>query len=98
MRGMSTTQSPIIKIFAGFRLSPDLKEAVRGEKSHLTAELQIIPHQGREYIGIYLESATPTVQEIKDVHEKIHTLIQAIFFDLRFCTPSFVVFPQLFLG
>lgn len=83
------------KLFVGTRLTPELKARI----GNLPEEgFQPIPYEGKEYIGIYLDTRHPTVQEIRHVSESFIEKLQTHLPDLRADTLSIVLFPQVFLG
>lgn len=90
--------SPQFKIFAGFRLSPDLKEILATEKDPSLQELTVTMYQGKEYVGLYSSSPHPTVAEIASAYDKLIRCIQTFSLDVKTSSSSFIVFPQVFLG
>lgn len=76
----------ITKLFVGYRLTPELKAALKGNA------LQTIPYQGKEYVGRYLEKPSPTMQDVEAVAAEITETLPALH------QKNLVVFPQLFLG
>lgn len=83
------------KLFLGTRLTPDLKMRL-GKMEEKT--LQLIPFEGKEYIGLYLNSTMPTLQELRKEHHHFMERLQKHLPDLRTDTLAVVVFPQAFLG
>ena len=83
------------KLFMGTRITPDLKMRL-GDLSE--KKLQLIPFEGREYIGTYLEIRMPTIQELRAHHLLFIESLQKYLPDLRTDTLPVVVFPQAFLG
>ncbi len=82
------------KLFVGTRLTPELK-------MHLGSaieELSCIPYEGREYLGSYLESDSPTVLEVQTACDQLIETLQARCTEFRVDTLPVVVFPQLFVG
>lgn len=82
------------KLFVGTRLSPELKMQISSD----LAEMTCIPYEGKEYIGRYLDSARPTVQEVRAVCDAFLLRLQELCPDFRVDTLPVVVFPQLFVG
>jgi hypothetical protein len=83
------------KLFIGIRVTPDLKIRL----GDLSAKgLQLIPFGGKEYIGAYIESPFPTVQELRCQGGQFIESLQKHLPDLRTDTLPIVVFPQAFLG
>lgn len=84
----------LTKIFIGARVTPELRGALNNQ---VPDELLLIPHQGKEYIGFYLEPS-PKVGEIRGLCNHLTTILQTHCPDLREGHFHVVVFPQLFLG
>lgn len=79
------------KFFIGTRVTPELKAL---DLSSFTC----IPHEGKEYVGRYLFSDHPNLQEIRTECDQFLTLLQKQCPDFRVDTLPIVVFPQLFVG
>jgi hypothetical protein len=79
----------------GTRMVPELK-ACREEL--IDKGLQHIPFEGKEFIGCYLQIVHPTVQNLREHHEKLIEIMQACLPHMRADTLPVVVFPQVFLG
>lgn len=76
----------ITKLFVGYRLTPELKALLSGDT------LQTIPYQGKEYVGRYLETSSPTMEDVEALAAEITETLPALH------QKNLVVFPQLFLG
>ena len=83
------------KLFMGTRVTPDLKGCLGKMGSE---GLQLIPFEGREYIGAYLTLSHPTLQELRAHCHRLIDILQKNLPDLRADTLPIVVFPQTFLG
>ena len=83
------------KLFMGTRVTPDLKACLEGL---IESGLRHIPFEGKEYVGSYLQTLHPTVQQVCDHHGKLIDTMQAHLPYLRADTFPVVVFPQAFLG
>ena len=79
----------------GTRVNPDLKMRLGNATEK---NLQLIPFDGKEYIGLYLETAQPSVQELRRSHAGFTDALQKHLPDLRTDNLPVVVFPQAFLG
>ena len=83
------------KLFLGTRVTPDLKGRLSEARE---AQWQVIPFEGREYIGVYVETQHPTVKNMRSLCKEFTESLQKHLPDLRTDTLPIVVFPQLFLG
>lgn len=82
------------KLFAGTRLTPDLKMQL-GDN---LAPLSCIIHEGKEFIGFYLESFQPSVQEVRHHCDRLLLTLQELLPQMRVDNLPVLVFPQLFVG
>jgi len=82
------------KLFVGTRLTPELKMQLGSNFSPMTS----IPYEGKEYLGHYLESDHPTVQEIRNQCDQFLLKLQEHCPEYRVDNLPVVVFPQLFVG
>jgi len=96
----------IVKLFGGFAIHPDIKrEMFANDKWHMAQiawksqenGLEIVPNDGREYVGKYLENSSHTTKELIDIESKIRK-------QLIFHCPAvdqyplqFFIFPQVFV-
>jgi hypothetical protein len=83
------------KLFIGTRVTPDLKIRLA---SIIENKWQLIPFEGKEYIGFYLEAPSSTISQLRSQSRQFIELLQHYLPDLRTDTLPIVVFPQLFLG
>lgn len=83
------------KLFMGTRVTPDLKACL---EDLIENGLKHIPFEGKEYVGSYLHTLHPTVQQVQDHHRGIIDTMQVHLPHLRADTFPVVVFPQAFLG
>lgn len=81
------------KLFVGIRMLPELSELVSD-----CTEFQLIPYEGKKYIGVYLPTNRPTLQDIRHACSHLVAGLQAHCPHLRCDTLPIVIFPQLFLG
>lgn len=82
------------KLFIGTRLTPELKIQLGSDYSPMAC----IPYEGKEYLGYYLESDHPTVQEIRAICDAFLLKLQEYCPQHRVDNLPVVVFPQLFVG
>lgn len=82
------------KLFIGTRMIPDLKPCL----DQLQGGLKLIPFQGKEYLGFYIQDCSPTVLQLRDYSRGFIDQIQSNLPHVRADTLPVVVFPQLFLG
>ncbi|MCC5831523.1 MAG: hypothetical protein JJU12_00565 [Chlamydiales bacterium] len=82
------------KLFVGTRCTPELKSHLEGDTSPLVS----IPYNGKEYLGYYLESDHPTVQEVRAACDAFLLKLQHHCPEQRVDNLQVVVFPQLFVG
>ena len=82
------------KLFVGTRLTPELKMEVGTALSSLNC----IPYEGKEYVGHYLETEQPTVDEIRSQCDAFLLTLQELCPQFRVDNLPVVVFPQLFVG
>lgn len=84
------------KLFIGTRITPDLKARLGSiDQIH---DFQLIPFEGREYVGTYVNSVSPTLAELRLRCNQFIEALQKYLPDLRTDNLPIVVFPQLFLG
>lgn len=83
------------KLFIGTRVTPELKARLGSIDNR---DIQFIPFAGKEYVGLYLASPQPTLQELRKEYDRLTQSLQMHLPDLRADTLPFVVFPQLMLG
>lgn len=83
------------KFFVGTRLTPDLKGEWNGIQQ---GSFQQILHEGKEYLGLYLSSSSPTLGEIRTTVDHFATSLQKCCPELRVDKLSILIFPQLFVG
>jgi hypothetical protein len=79
----------------GTRVTPDLKIRLGNQ---MEKRLQLIPFEGKEYVGAYLETPLPTIAELQNHCREFMATLQKLLPDLRTDNFPIVVFPQLFLG
>ena len=82
------------KLFVGTRFTPELKMEMGTDLSPLSS----IPHEGKEYLGWYLEVENPTVEEIRAQCDAFLLTLQKLLPQSRVDHLPVVVFPQLFVG
>jgi hypothetical protein len=82
------------KLFVGTRLTPELKFHLGSD----FAPMSCIPYDGKEYLGVYLESEHPTVREIRAATDAFLLKLQEHCPEHRVDNLPVVVFPQLFVG
>lgn len=85
----------LTKIFIGARFTPELRAELGNQAPD---GLQIIPYQGKEFVGAYLDSPAPSVSEMRHFSSHLMTALQTSCPNLRSNHFHIVVFPQLFLG
>ncbi|NGX53667.1 MAG: hypothetical protein K1000chlam4_00384 [Chlamydiae bacterium] len=75
-----------IKLFVGYSVTPELKP-------HLSSSsLLCIPHQGKKYLGRYLEGDSPTLSAVRQLAEEVNRALPIHY------RGELVVFPQTFVG
>ncbi len=82
------------KLFVGTRLTPELKMQL----SPILCSLTSIPYEGKEYLGHYITSERPTVEEIRSECDLFLVKLQEQCPEFRVDNLPVVVFPQLFVG
>ncbi|MCH9626737.1 MAG: hypothetical protein S4CHLAM2_03650 [Chlamydiales bacterium] len=82
------------KLFVGTRLTPELKMQLGPALPSLTC----IPYEGKEYLGRYLTSEHPTMEEVRTECEHFLLKLQERCPEFRVDNLPVVVFPQLFVG
>lgn len=83
------------KLFLGTRVSPELRSHLGGVTFD---SLKLIPFQGKEYLGFYLENSFPTVHELRTLKSQLTALLETHFPELRIRNSQIVIFPQVFVG
>lgn len=78
-----------IKLFVGTKSTGELK---------VPCELQKIPHDGKEYIGLSIERDSICIDELHKITTSLRSLLQRDHPDLRCDNLVIVVFPRLFCG
>ncbi len=78
----------------GIRVTPDLKIRLSDSET----SLQLIPFEGKEYAGAYLQAGNPTVSELSSHKHTLMDALQKSLPDVRTDMLQVVVFPQAFLG
>lgn len=82
------------KLFLGTRLTPELKMELKRDLS----SLQCIRHEGKEYIGHYLQNPHPSLAEIRSLTDRFLHILQDASSDFRVDNLPVQIFPQLFVG
>ena len=85
----------ITKFFIGTRFSPELRHQLYGTESSV---LRTIPYEGKEYVGFYLETHHPSLQEIQEARTHFIQALQAQCPEVHIDLCHQVIFAQLFLG
>jgi hypothetical protein len=91
--GIATTMKT--KLFMGTRMVPDLKPCLYYQ---IGTELQLIPFQGKEYLGYYLQEEWLTLEQLRNHCRQFIDQMQKNLPDVRADKLPVVVFPQVFLG
>jgi len=95
-----------VKLFAGFVIHPDMRrEMFVSDKWHMAETawksqengLQIARHEGKEYVGKYLDSVSLTIEEIKDKELKIGRQLIHHCPGVNQFPLKFFIFPQTFV-
>ncbi len=79
----------------GTRITPELKACL---DALIENGLKHIPFEGREYVGAYLETLHPNVQQLQHHHATFTNLLQEHLSHVRVDNFPIVLFPQMFLG
>lgn len=83
------------KLFIGYRLSPEWKGRV---KDNMPFSLVPLTHGGKSFIGLYADSATPTLGQIRHIRDSILSQLKEAF-PLHPVNPSAIVlFPVVLIG
>ncbi|MCB1180562.1 MAG: hypothetical protein KDK55_00885 [Chlamydiia bacterium] len=91
-------QAPQLKIFSGYRLTPEVKIALTSIMDSGKLEpLSFVIIEGKEYLGLYLDNSPSTLNDVKKNQEKIHKHLLSCLPELPLSPHTFVVFPQAFL-
>lgn len=85
----------LTKLFIGYQLTHTLKAHIISEE---TAPLQIIPHEGKHYIGLYSNDRSLPLKDLKKIKETIQHHLQEIAPSLYIEQQECLVFSELFLG
>lgn len=81
------------KVFVGTRVTPELSELI-GD----TQEFQLVPYEGKRYVGLYLDTKCPTLTQVREVCDHFVATLQVHCPQLRCDRLPIIIFPQLFLG
>lgn len=81
------------KLFIGTRATHELKIRLNS-----VTDFQLIPYKGKEYVGLFVQEAYPTVQHLRNQCDQFTACLQKYLPDLRADTLPIVAFPQLLLG
>jgi len=96
-----------VKLFAGFAIHPDMRrEMFTSDKWHMAQiawksqenGLEIVPNEGKEYVGKYLESQFLTTKELIDVESKIRKQLIYHCPAVNQYPLNFFIFPQIFVS
>ncbi len=83
------------RLFMGTRVTPELKNYA---EKLADAGLQLIPFEGREYIGYYLKEEYPTLCQLRTHHKFFTEQMQKNLPDVRLDTFPILFFPQVLIG
>jgi|GEM_PF-2449673 len=83
------------KFFIGFQLSHLLKAEI-GEQS--ADPLQRVSHQGKEYLGFYLQQKEPSLCQIQRAQRDLINQLQHLCTHTPVDSLTCLLFAQLFLG
>lgn len=78
------------KLFVGTRLTPELQNAA--------STFTTVRHEGKAYLGTYLDEPEPTLTAIKTASDTFLLTLQELCPHSRTLSLPVVVFPQLFVG
>lgn len=78
-----------IKLFVGTRYTTPFP---------LPEGLIKIPHQGKEFVGLYLKSPKPTLKELRHAASVVRESLQKELPSIRCDHLPMTIFPQLFCG
>jgi|GEM_PF-6256989 len=78
------------KIFVGTKMTAELRP--------LASELTVIHHEGREYLGRYAKSSSPSLEEVRIICHELASIFADHRAEVPSRSPKIVVFPQFFLG
>lgn len=94
------------KLFAGFIVSPDMKrEMYISDKWHMAqiawkgqkTGLEIVSYQNKDYVGKYLETPSPSLEELRDMEDKIQKQLLFHCPAIKPFSLDFFIFPQIFV-
>ncbi|MCH9611204.1 MAG: hypothetical protein S4CHLAM81_14190 [Chlamydiales bacterium] len=78
------------KIFVGAKMTLELRP--------LLQQLTAVEYEGREYLGRYVESASPTLAEVEAICHELASIFAAHREEVPSRAPQIVAFGQLFVG
>ncbi len=87
---------PQIKLFVGYRVTAELKNSTRDAEE--LGGLILASYEGKEYIGLYLDSTDPSLEEVKQIHKDVKKRLSLCCPEVHVESLPSVVFPQVFLG
>lgn len=98
-----------IKLFLGYPLTPDLKHHLHGSHDWHQAKLSWqgeapglglveVYHQGKHYLGQYIEKEQLTLCDLKTLENKIFDILERHKPGLNRDNMGCSIFPQLFIG
>ena len=64
----------------------------------LSSKLTVIEHEGREYLGRYAKSESPSLAEIRKICDELASIFYEFKAEIPSRAPQIIVFPQLFVG
>ncbi len=78
------------KIFVGTKMTAELRS--------LASQLTVIHHDGREYVGLYANCSSPTLEEVRTICHELASIFADHKAEVPSRSPKIVIFPQFFLG
>jgi len=80
------------RLFLGMRLTPEIRVQL---SDFLYDDLKRVPHEGKEYLGLYMEARSPSLSEIKARRDHLVSVLNNHFPGAKV---SLILFPELFLS
>ena len=96
-----------VKLFVGCPLTPDIKMKLQsnsGWQQNKAAPdkegplLKEVRHQDKEYIGVFLKTSEPTLDELNKSKALITNALESFNLEFKIDTLKFSVFPKIFLS
>lgn len=94
------------KLFIGCRVPPDLRiqlnQSLAWKQSRVAPDRHLDPidiqHDGRRYLGYFLESEQAPLAEVREIAPRLRTAVRRYCSEYPIDDVSIYVFPQLFVS